>query len=611
MKMAENRRVLVIDDTPAIHEDFRRILAPVAKVTELDELEAELFDEEIEELPGGFEMESAYQGQEGLAKVQARLQEGSPYAVAFVDVRMPPGWDGVETVERIWEVDPRIQIVICTAYSDYSWRELSKRLEIRDRLLILKKPFDAMEVYQLANALTSKWELSRQAELKVESLEEGVSARTAELAAANQALQARTAELAATNDALEGRTRQLALANKALTVDIARRQAAEEEALNARQRVEDIVEFLPDPTFVVDKEKRVIAWNRALEELTGVGKEEMLGRGDHAYAVPFYGVTRMLLIDMLQDGGKLDTFYSGVDRKGQTICTEVKLVLGGKERLVWSAAAPFFDLHGELVGGIQTMREITELRRSEQERSKLEARLEHANLVQSLVVKLNHDLRTPITPLFALLPIVKERTHDDALKRMLEVCEKSAEQILALTTNSTALVRPRGRRGELTAVPLAAVARERLQKNAGLFTQLGVECDCSGISEELAVLGALDQLSLLFDNLLSNAARYARRNGKVRIWVLNAAGMVTVAVQDDGAGLAPEECEKIFHEADPTRESKSGEGLGLSLCKRIVLNHEGSIWAESPGPDQGTTIYFTLKEARQESPEEAPPSAVP
>jgi YesN/AraC family two-component response regulator len=132
-----------------------------------------------------FEMDSAYQGLEALEKVHSMRLAGRPFAMAFIDMRMPPGWDGVETVERLWLEDPRLQIVLCTAYSDYSWPEVLTRLQVRDRLLILKKPFDAIEVYQFANALTTKWQMTEQAAFKMTSLEEAVEERTRELSNAN------------------------------------------------------------------------------------------------------------------------------------------------------------------------------------------------------------------------------------------------------------------------------------------------------------------------------------------------------------------------------------------------------------------------------------------
>jgi two-component system, NtrC family, sensor kinase len=199
MTSPANRRILLVDDMPTIHEDFRKILAPPsATQSALKAASAALFgddDEPAEAQPAEpFEIDSVYQGEEGLAKVEAALAKGLPYAMAFVDMRMPPGWDGVETIERLWRVDPRLQVVICTAYSDTSWEEVLKRLDTRDRLLILKKPFDNIEVRQLANALTAKWQMTRELAGHIDTLEATVQERTASLRAANEQLQREIAE---------------------------------------------------------------------------------------------------------------------------------------------------------------------------------------------------------------------------------------------------------------------------------------------------------------------------------------------------------------------------------------------------------------------------------
>src|SRR3954453_21780690 len=107
-----------------------------------------------------FRLESAHQGLEAIEKVGEAWRSQQPYAMAFVDMRMPPGIDGVQTIEGLWKEDPDLQVVLCTAYSDYSWSDVLNRLDVRDRLLLLKKPFDPIEVFQLANALTTKWVLS-------------------------------------------------------------------------------------------------------------------------------------------------------------------------------------------------------------------------------------------------------------------------------------------------------------------------------------------------------------------------------------------------------------------------------------------------------------------
>jgi diguanylate cyclase (GGDEF)-like protein/PAS domain S-box-containing protein len=186
MTTEENRRVLLVDDLASIHDDFRKILCPPEASTDLDEAAAMLFGQPSS-APSSvrFQLDSALQGIEALEKVRAARLAGTPYAMAFVDMRMPPGWDGVETAERLWQEDPRLQIVFCTAYSDTSWTEVLTRLDVRDRLLILKKPFDGIEVYQFANSLTTKWQSTEQAAFKMTMLEEAVEERTRELSNAN------------------------------------------------------------------------------------------------------------------------------------------------------------------------------------------------------------------------------------------------------------------------------------------------------------------------------------------------------------------------------------------------------------------------------------------
>lgn len=155
----------------------------------MDEAEAALFGD-VSKKPGveRFEIDSAFQGQEGLERVQQALAGGRPFAMAFIDVRMPPGWDGIETTAHLWNVDPDLQIVICTAYSDYSLTDMIAKIGQSDRFVILKKPFDTIEASQLAHSLTHKWQLLQQTKQKVNDLEKSVRERTTELTAINQTL---------------------------------------------------------------------------------------------------------------------------------------------------------------------------------------------------------------------------------------------------------------------------------------------------------------------------------------------------------------------------------------------------------------------------------------
>jgi diguanylate cyclase (GGDEF)-like protein len=196
-------RILVIDDNHAIHEDFRKVLS-VDPQTQADDsfldAEALLLGETLSraERPG-FEIDSAHQGREGVLLVQKAVAEGRPYSMAFVDMRMPPGWDGLETIEHLWAADSHVQVVICSAHSDYDWLDVVGRLGHSDQLLVLRKPFEPIEAMQCATALVSKWQNESAMRGQVESLEQAVTTRTQGLEAANRELRH-----LATHDSLTG-----------------------------------------------------------------------------------------------------------------------------------------------------------------------------------------------------------------------------------------------------------------------------------------------------------------------------------------------------------------------------------------------------------------------
>jgi diguanylate cyclase (GGDEF)-like protein len=201
---ADTPRLLVIDDNPAIHEDFLKILGTTPERAAEDELmaaEAALFGEPVARTVDrpSFEINSAFQGKEGVDMARRALEEGRPYGMAFVDMRMPPGWDGLETIERLWAIDRHVQVVICSAHADYDWMEVVKRLGHSDQLLILRKPFESIEVLQCANSLTRKWRNERMIRAQMASLQQDVSVRTQGLEAANRQLRH-----LATHDVLTG-----------------------------------------------------------------------------------------------------------------------------------------------------------------------------------------------------------------------------------------------------------------------------------------------------------------------------------------------------------------------------------------------------------------------
>ena len=182
-------RILVVDDSPAILEDFRKVLAR-EKTGAAERLAAQIFGDDLSAPAGDFfAVDAATQGEEAAEKVGRALAEGRPYTVAFVDMRMPPGWNGIQTVAHLRRLDPALQFVICTAYTDYSWSEIHEALGASDSLVILKKPFEKVEVLQLAHALSRKWMLAREVGRQIAGLDAAVENRTRELRAANARLQ--------------------------------------------------------------------------------------------------------------------------------------------------------------------------------------------------------------------------------------------------------------------------------------------------------------------------------------------------------------------------------------------------------------------------------------
>lgn len=158
-------RVLVVDDNQAIHDDLRRILCPVIYASgDLNRIEEALFGSapRILDQPN-IRVSVASNGSEATEMVSQSVGQQDRFSVVFMDVRMGQGLDGIATTERLWEIDRDLQVVLCSAYLDYTWFELQQRLGRRDNLLFLKKPFENLEASQITYALAEKWRMTQAA----------------------------------------------------------------------------------------------------------------------------------------------------------------------------------------------------------------------------------------------------------------------------------------------------------------------------------------------------------------------------------------------------------------------------------------------------------------
>lgn len=382
--------------------------------------------------------------------------------------------------------------------------------------------------------------------------------------------------------------------------DVTEHKLAEAEIKSAYQQLLDIVEFLPDATFVVDKHKRVVAWNRAIEKMTGLAKEDVIGKGDYIYSVPFYGRPRPILIDLLDgDIEVIKREYAYIHVEGRTLFAET-YISEFRNRgacYLWGTATPLFDSQGNTIGGIESIRDITDYKLAENEKTRLESQLDHARLMETVITRLSHDLKTPLTPLFVLLPLLKKRIDQPDLKKMVEICQKSITSINNLVEKSKVIARLSSSVKEyhLEEVSLKSFVDNILSDCEEMILKKRADCR-NYIDPAIVVKAVPSQLYELFLNLISNAVQFSAEQGVITVSAEQQSAL-TVSIQDEGVGLSPAHLDQIFDEffkADDSRHDIDAPGLGLSICKRIVRNHDGKIWAESPGLGKGTTVKFTI-----------------
>jgi len=306
-----NRRILVIDDSPNILEDFQKILRPGGAF--LPDMWSEFSQDRLDEtfLHCGkepFELNCVDNGMSGCALVKQAKAQGSPFAVAFLDLRLPNGWDGIETVEQIWDEDPGVQVVLCTAYPDFGWSEVLPRLGHRDQLLILRKPFDPIEVWQLSTALTMKWHWTQQARLRVQELEQIVTNRTGQLEKTNRRLEQDLLRRQAVEVQLAQVVRDLEERN--LELSVVRDQALNE--IHERERIEIILR---------QKTEELARSNRDLDQFASVAA--------HDLQEPLHSI--QVFLDLLRV-----KYGSVMDEHGRGYLDRVKKAAGRMQQLIQS-----------------------------------------------------------------------------------------------------------------------------------------------------------------------------------------------------------------------------------------------------------------------------------
>src|SRR6266576_6883642 len=574
-----NRRILVIDDNRSIHNSFRAILRADSGKSALDEAEARLFGEATSGPRAlGFTMESEYQGEEGVELLRGALDKGQPYAMAFVDMRMPPGMDGLETITKLWELDADLQVVICTAHSDYSWHDLLAKLGSSDRLLILKKPFDVVEVRQMAEALCAKWELLRRGRRHLEELE------------------ARVAE----------RTQNLSQAIQELRDQIAERKQAEAALRESELRFRQLAENSSEVFWVFSPTGQELFYvSPAYEQIWGWACQSI-------YEDPKQWFNNILEEDRppvakalseLSQGTNYDLEYRIRHHNGSIRwIRDRRFAIRGEDK--------------QVVRTCGVAEDITQRKNLEVEMAKArDAALEGARMKSEFLANMSHEIRTPMNGVIGMTGLLLDTELDLKQRDYAETICSSAHSLLSILNDILDFSKIEAGKLEFENLEfdldevidgaLSVLVPEATAKGLELRSEIDPKV-CTGLC------GDPGRLRQVLTNLLNNAVKFTEQ-GEVVLRVLppeetpsvvslidgisgSSQASLRFEVRDTGIGLSEDARGRIFeafNQADQsTTRRYGGTGLGLTISRQLVKMMHGEIGVESER-GKGSIFWFT------------------
>lgn len=530
-------RLLVVDDNPSIHEDFRKILGvKTAAQTNLQRVEFELFGSTKPATKRQvFRIDAAYQGREALELVKAAVKEGDPYVLAFVDVRMPPGWDGIETLASLWKAAPDLQAVICTAYSDYSWDEMTQRFGHTDNLLILKKPFETIEVLQTAHALSQKWLLGRQAKLRMDELDQMVRQRTAELRASEE---------------------RFSKAFQASPMPLAILKCDDFRFVDANPSFIALTERSPEE---LKSTNHLQLWGEASDSAPRLTRDSRL-RDKACLLRRRDGSTRQVILSTEPLSlGTMPCLLVIVEDITDHLKIEAQLRQAQKMEVIGRMAAGIAHEFNNLLTVIQG--DVGLLQSAGPDHPGRHALLEQIMQASQRAATFTRQLLA-----FSRKQVLQPRVLacSDLLSRMQKMLGRLiGEKYEVQVDCSSSILSVRADEGGLEQVLINLVLNARDAMPEGGIVEIGA------------------RLVTLDDNA-------ARENTEAR-----AGEFVCLRVTDYGTGMTPQVLSRIFDPFFTTKDVGKGTGLGLSTIHGIIKQHEG--WVEvSSEPNKGSTFKVFL-----------------
>ncbi|MFZ2472385.1 MAG: response regulator [Methanothrix sp.] len=404
------------------------------------------------------------------------------------------------------------------------------------------------------------------------------------------------------------RTSQLEATNKDLQGQILERQTAEDALRNSERKLGDIINFLPDATFVTDREGVVIAWNRAIEKMTGIKAANILGKGNYEYALPFYAERRPMLIDLvLEHDIDLEKKYESIkwQEEGRLVGESFIPDMLGRPAYVLGSAAVLCDSEGTTYGSIESIRDITDRKMAEEDLKSAKERAESAtNAKSKFLANMSHEIRTPMNAVIGMSDLLLQMDLKIEQRDYLETIRSSGNALLAIINDILDYSKIDGDKLELAILPfdLAGCIEVSMDLVAAKAAEKGLELTYFQENDVPTMLiGDEIRLRQILINLLGNAVKFTEK-GEVVLSVSSSPlqgdrVLLHFAVRDTGIGISQENLGKLFQSFTQVDSSTTryygGTGLGLAISRRLVEMMGGEISVEST-PGKGSTFYFTI-----------------
>lgn len=383
-----------------------------------------------------------------------------------------------------------------------------------------------------------------------------------------------------------------------VVLDITKQKKIENDLQQAKTELEQTFDFLPDATFVIDREGRVIAWNKAIEQMTGIAKEDMLGKNNYEYAIPFYGERRPILIDLvLRDLGKHEEKYQDITRIDDLLVAEayVPNAYSGKGAYVSGRASPLFDVHGNLIGSIESVRDITERKKAEE----LMLKEERVKILGAIVGGVAHDTNNQLTLLYGIPEMMLRSKSmqfvEPSFRTMIERIQSAAETIQRTVARLQNFYRPSLNLEPLDINKVAATSVEITKlKWCNMVQKEGVKIEVIlDLEKDLPkIMGSENEIKQMFVNLILNAIDSISKQGQITIRTFLRDNKIVVEVTDTGSGMSEHVKEKCL-EPFFTTKGEGGSGIGLFSVRRSMSEHEGEMYIKSE-LGKGTTISLVF-----------------